>query len=185
MDFPPIEEYLNQAMDTSMDVDVDVSLFASDAPTPDFSPPFDTDPSPPPLPPFTPTPDDWASHMHDPALADKYERGGFIHEILKEHNLMFDRVESGATYPSRPSPSMLHHSFSTPQLQGDGQASPSDLSVMLKLLKLFLEETATRPARVEDLDSLELACIMELSEKFRGGLPPSSAVTACARACGL
>jgi hypothetical protein len=185
MDFPPIEEYLNHAMDTSMDIDMDVSLFASDASTPDFSPPFETDPSPPPLQPFTPTSDDWESHMHVPALADKYERGEFIHEILEEHNLTFDRVESSAAYPSCPSSSMVYPSLSTPQLQGDGQASPSDLSVMLKLLKLFLEETATRPAKVEDLDSLELACIMELSEKFRGGLPPSAAVTACARACGL
>lgn len=181
-----MEEYLNQVMDTSIDMDLDESLFASDAPTPDFSPPFETDPSPPPLPLFTPTSDDWETHMHDPALADKYERGGFIHEILKEHNLTFDRVESSAAYPNLPSSSMSYPSLSTPQLlQGDDQASPSDLSVMLKLLKLFLEETATRPARVEDLDSLGLSCIMELSEKFRGGLPPSAAVKACAQACGL
>ena len=185
MDFPPLEEYLNQAMDTSMDIDIDDSLFASDAPTPDFSPPFDTNPPPPPLPPFTPTPDDWEAHMRDPALANKYERGEFIHEILKEDNLTFDRVESNAAYPSCPSSSMFHSSLSIPQLQNEDQASSSDLSVMLKLLKLFLEETATRPARVEDLNPLELTAIMELSEKFRGGLPPSAAVKACAQACGL
>ena len=182
MDFPPLEGYLNQAMDTSMDVDIDDSLFASDAPTPDFNPPFDTNPPPPP---FTPTPDDWEAHMRDAALADKYERGGFIHEILKEDNLIFDRVESNAAYPSCPSSSIFHPSLSIPHLQNDDQAFSNDLSVMLKLLKLFLEETATRPARVEDLTPLELRFIMELSEKFRGGLPPSAAVKACAQACGL
>jgi hypothetical protein len=185
MDFLPIGEYLNQAMDISMDVDMDDSLFASDAPTPDFSPPSDTDPSPPPPPSFTPTSDDWEAHMRDPALANKYERGGFIHEILKEDNLIFDRVESNAAYPSCPPSSTIYPYPSVPQLQGGDQASSSDLGVMLKLLKLFLEETATRPARVEDLNPLELACIMDLSEQYRGGLPPSAAVTTCAQACGL
>ena len=165
-----------------MDVDIDDSLFANDAPTPDFSSPFETNPPPPP---FTPTFDDWEAHIHGTALADKYERGGFIHEILKEDNLTFDRVESNAAYPSCPSSSMFYPSLSIPQLQGDGQASSTDLSVMLKLLKVFLEETATRPARVEDLSPLELTFIMELSEKFRGGLPPSAAVKNCAQACGL
>ena len=185
MDFPPLEEYLNQAIDASMDIDFDDSLFASDAPTPDFSPPFDTYPPPPSPPSFTPTSDDWEAHMRDAAFADKYERGEFIHEILNEDNLTFDRVDSNASYPSCHSSSMAHPSLSIPQPQRDDQASGIDLGVMLKLLKLFLEETATQPARVEDLNPLELKSIMELSEKFRGGLPPSAAVKTCAQACGL
>jgi len=168
-----------------MDVDLDDSLFASDAPTPDFSPLFDTDPTPPPPPSFIPASDDWEAHMNDPAFANKYEQGGFIHEILKGDNLTFDQVESNAAYPSCPSSSMFYPYLSIPQSQNDDQASPSDLGVILKLLKLFLEETTTRPARVEDLNPLELACIMDLSEKFSGGLPPSAAVAACAQACGL
>jgi len=185
MDFPPIEEYLAQTMDLSMDVDVDDILFASDASTPDFSPPFDADAPAPPPPSFTPTADDWVAHINDSAFANKYERGGFIHEILKEDNLTFDRVESNAAYPSCPSSSMSYPYLSIPQSQGDDQASSLDLDVMLRLLKLFLEETATRPARVEDLNPLELSCIMELSEKFHGGLPHSAAVKACAQASGL
>jgi hypothetical protein len=189
IDFPPIEEYPNQTMYTDMDVDADESFFASDAPTPDFSPSFDTDTdtdaSPSPPPPFTPISNDWEAHVHDPALANSYERGEFIHENLQEHNRTFDRVEYRVACPRCRSSSMLYPSLSNPQLQGDDQSPRYDLSVMLTLLKHFLEETATRPARVEDLDSLELACIMELSEKFRGGLPPSAAVMAVADVCGL
>ena len=65
------------------------------------------------------------------------------------------------------------------------QTTASDLSILLKLLKLFLEETATRPARVEDLNPLEFACIADLSAKFGRGLPSSTAVKACSEACGL
>ena len=184
VDFPPIEEYLGQAADISMDVDMDDPLIASDAPTPDFS----SHPSPPPPPPsFAPTNDDWEAHMHDPALKNKYERGGFVHEVLDEDNLTFDPVEANAAYPSCPSSSTMYPYFSIPQLQRGETSSKEDfnLGVMLKLLKLFLEETAARPARVEDLNPLEFACIIELSEKFRGALPPSAAVAACAQACGL
>jgi hypothetical protein len=172
-------------MDVSMDVDVDDFLFASDASTPDFSSPLHSDLPPPPPPSFTPTADDWVAHMNDPAFAAKYERGEFIHEILKEENLTFDRVESNAAYPGCPSSSMSYPYFSIPQPEGDDQASSNDLNVMLRLLKLFLEETATRPAKVEDLNLLELGCITFLSEKFRGGLPHSAAVKACAEASGL
>ena len=170
-------------MDVSLDVDMDDLLFATDVSTPDFSPPFRSDAPPPPS--FTPTADDWVAHMNDPAFADKYERGEFIHEILKEDNLTFDRVDSNAAYPSCPSSSMSYPYFSIPQVQENGQASSNDLGLMLRLLKLFLEETYTRPARVEELNPLELKCITVLSDKFRGGLPHSAAVQACAQASGL
>lgn len=185
MDFPPIDEYLAQTMDFSMDVDADDLLFASDASTPDFCPPFDSDAPAAPLPSFIPTTDDWVAHMSDPSFADKYERGEFIHGILKEDNLTFDRFESNAAYPSCPSSSMSYPYFSIPQSKGDEQASSNNLDVMLRLLKLFLEETTTRPAKVEDLNPLELKYIMLLSEKFGGGLPHSVAVKACAEASGL
>jgi hypothetical protein len=185
--FPPVEEYLSQGVDVSMDVDIDDSLFSSGAPTLESSSSLGSNPLPPP-PSFMPTADDWQAHMHDPAWANKYARGEFNHEILKEDNLAFDPV--GANSPSHhPSSSTTYPYFSTPQFHGgDYYASPKenlDLEVMLKLLKLFLEETAARPAVVEELNPLQLKCIMDLSEKYRGMLPPSSAVAACAQACGL
>jgi hypothetical protein len=99
--------------------------------------------------------------MHDPALADKYKRG------IHPRNL------AGAQ--PHLLPSGVQHRVSFILL-----SQSRNCKVMTKPLKLCLEETATQPARVDDLDSLELAYIMELSEKFRGGLTPSAAVTACA-----
>ena len=164
-----------------MDAYMGVPLFASDITAPDFGSPLHLGASVPVLPSFALTANDWEAPMCDPMIASQHGLEDPVPGIVAQDTLAFGEIDSNAAY----NVSSLSYIPCPHELALRRRSDPLFVDKLADLHEEIVKQTAIKPARIEDLGPLELACIIRLSERFRGRVPIPSAVIACAMECGM